>query len=540
VLSQEGGWGETYVARDLDRPGTPRCVIKLLKPATQDHKSLEIAEDLFQREAETLEDLGIHERIPRLLAYFKLNGNFYLVQEFIDGLPLNNELVPGLQWSETKVINLLIEILDILTFVHSKDVIHRDIKPANLIRCRIDGKITLIDFGAVKKIRDPNAITQIQADPLTVSIGTRGYMPLEQFDGRPCLSSDIYALGIICIQALTGMPIDALSRYKDDENLWKNYVSASEQLINIVDRMARPYYRDRYKNAKEVLSDIEKAFPEKVELHRASYTSDPEPIDIDDIYWEEDASAFNQSPFSPTKVTLITLCLCLITFPVAFLAFNLQSRLQSSKYILSNSKYFLSISESFHLFQIRLIFDQFLKSQSSTSANEAKFNLLLKSYVELNESLRVQNWESADQITFTLLLTAVSDKSRAQGRFVNSEWEAFLNNSESCTLVKNIDSLWTQASGGKLGFSAQRRVFKNSKNFQSFYEQIRWLEEGSETWLVSWDYDDRQQKAIYEKTPDYDNAATIEGYLPGMMEWEPLKDGRFLDQRFLLFGACEL
>jgi hypothetical protein len=137
-------------------------------------------------------------------------------------------------------------------------------------------------------------------------------------------------------------------------------------------------------------------------------------------------------------------------------------------------------------------------------------------------------------------LTAVSDKSRAQGRFVNSEWEAFLNNSESCTLVKNIDSLWTQASGGKLGFSAQRRVFKNSKNFQSFYEQIRWLEEGSETWLVSWDYDDRQQKAIYEKTPDYDNAATIEGYLPGMMEWEPLKDGRFLDQRFLLFGACEL
>ncbi|HEY9711738.1 MAG TPA: protein kinase, partial [Oculatellaceae cyanobacterium] len=140
VLSA-GGFGKTYIAEDTRRPGNPKCVVKHLKPASNEPNYLQTARRLFLSEAETLEQLGNHDQIPRLLAYFEEDREFFLVQEFIEGHPLSTELQPGDCWSESQVIGLLKDILGILAFVHSYEVIHRDIKPDNLIRRASDGKL---------------------------------------------------------------------------------------------------------------------------------------------------------------------------------------------------------------------------------------------------------------------------------------------------------------------------------------------------------------------------------------------------------------
>jgi serine/threonine-protein kinase len=218
-----GGFGRTYLAQDTRRPGNPICVVKQLKPLSSEPSFLETARRLFNSEAETLEQLGNHDQIPRLLAYFEEDQEFYLVQEFIEGHTLTQELQPGQRWNESQVIGLLKEVLTILDFVHRHGVIHRDIKPDNIIRRNSDQKLVLVDFGAVKQIRTQFAATQGKASN-TIAVGTPGYMSSEQALGQPRPSSDIYALGIIGIQAITGlMPISFQEDLSTGEILWQHF-----------------------------------------------------------------------------------------------------------------------------------------------------------------------------------------------------------------------------------------------------------------------------------------------------------------------------
>ncbi|MEO1180339.1 MAG: protein kinase, partial [Cyanobacteria bacterium J06636_28] len=147
-----GGFGQTYVARDLFQAQTPECVVKQLKPASADATFLKIARRLFETEVSTLKRLGTHSCIPKLLDSFEEKREFYLVQELIDGESLGDEIRRAGRLSESQVMTLLQETLNILKFVHDNRVIHRDLKPDNLIRRKDDGKLCLIDFGAVKEI----------------------------------------------------------------------------------------------------------------------------------------------------------------------------------------------------------------------------------------------------------------------------------------------------------------------------------------------------------------------------------------------------
>jgi len=251
-----GGFGRTYLARDTRRPGNPTCVVKQLKPLRSDPNFLETARRLFNSEAETLEQLGHHDQIPRLLAYFEEDQEFYLVQEFIEGHTLTQELQPGQQWEEGRVMTLLDEVLSILDFVHSHGVIHRDIKPDNLIRRKSDNKLVLVDFGAVKQIRTQFAATQGRASN-TVAIGTPGYMASEQALGQPRPTSDIYALGIIAIQAITGlMPVNFQEDLSTGEILWQHLVPVSRGLATLLSKMVRYHFKDRYQSAAEALEAL--------------------------------------------------------------------------------------------------------------------------------------------------------------------------------------------------------------------------------------------------------------------------------------------
>ncbi|NER47737.1 MAG: protein kinase [Symploca sp. SIO1A3] len=268
-----GGFGHTYIAEDTRIPGNPKCIVKHLKPASSDPNLLPTARRLFLSEAETLARLGNHDQIPRLLAYFEANQEFYLVQELIVGHTLRQELIPGQKWHESDVISLLESLLPVLRFIHQQDVIHRDIKPDNIIRREHDGKLVLIDFGAVKQLRSDLTTTSSQAS-VTVSIGTPGYMATEQSQGKPRPNSDIYALGMICIQALTGLPPEQIREdLNTGELLWQDDVSASPGLVGVLTKMVRYHFKDRYQTAAEVLHGLEQlAHPPTVPIAVAATT----------------------------------------------------------------------------------------------------------------------------------------------------------------------------------------------------------------------------------------------------------------------------
>ncbi|NJO46276.1 MAG: tetratricopeptide repeat protein [Oscillatoriales cyanobacterium RM2_1_1] len=256
-----GAFGQTYLATDTRRPGHPQCVVKQLRPPNNNPTILKTALRLFEQEAEVLEKIGQHDQIPRLLAYFKENNHFYLVEEFIEGHPLSKELISGKPWPEEEVIELLEQILKILVFVHDQGVIHRDISPANLIRRKSNSQLVLIDFGSVKEVS--NHLTNNNGQGIrTIATGTPTYMPIEQFQGNPQFNSDIYAAGIIAVQALTGLAAIDLPKLQDPnlarpgELTWHDRTQVSDELQKIIDQMVHHYYGQRYQSALEVIADL--------------------------------------------------------------------------------------------------------------------------------------------------------------------------------------------------------------------------------------------------------------------------------------------
>lgn len=275
-LLGNGGFGVTYLAKDIQLPQHPDCVVKQFKPIVSNSYTLEVGKKLFDREARTLEILGKqHDQIPRLLAHFEENKEFYLVQDFIPGHDLTDELIPGERKDESYVLKFLEEILEILAFVHQQNTVHRDIKPSN-IRRRKDGKLVLIDFGAVKQVTTQTIHTQHLQNPVHMHgptvIGNPGYMPVEQEVGEPYYSSDIYAVGVVCIQALTGIHPDprvAKGLPKDShtrEIIWRNSVKINPKLADIIDKMVRYDHRQRYQNATEALQAVKKLHQKSIPL----------------------------------------------------------------------------------------------------------------------------------------------------------------------------------------------------------------------------------------------------------------------------------
>jgi len=256
-LLGRGAFGETYLAENRHFSIAPECAIKLLRPRSHDEQVLQKAKELFERETVVLYRLGRHDRIPRLLAHFEDQGEFYLVEEFVEGSPLNRELVPGNRVDEAEVVELVRDVLEVLDFVHQERVIHRDIKPSNLIRRQQDGKLVLIDFGAVSELGALGTEGQARAD--STSIGTRGYVPAEQFNGVPVYGSDIYAVGIIGIQALTGMnPLEGLPAHaRTGEIVWRDRAQVSAWFAAILEKMVRRDHQQRYQSAAAALQALQ-------------------------------------------------------------------------------------------------------------------------------------------------------------------------------------------------------------------------------------------------------------------------------------------
>ena len=254
----KGGFGATFLSADLSLPGKPLCVIKQLRPNTDNPQFLAMARQLFEREARTLGKIGNHPQIPRLLDYFEDRKQFYLVQEFVKGNTLQQEVKKNGVFNEIQVRQVLEEVLTILKDIHVQKVIHRDIKPANIIRREIDQKLVLIDFGVVKNQVNSAASSSEQTAFTAFAVGTPGFAPPEQLAMRPVYASDIYALGITCMYLMTGkspknMPCDPITGEID----WFKNLNVSDHFTEMLTTMLEVSVKNRYKTADEVLQVLD-------------------------------------------------------------------------------------------------------------------------------------------------------------------------------------------------------------------------------------------------------------------------------------------
>lgn len=172
-IIEEGNFGRTLLSEDRDRL-SDRCVIKQLfkwRKMQDKAEAMAKARRAFEQEASLLLKLGTHPQIPTLLACFEQDQRLYIVQEYIQGQNLLEELLDQGIFSEQKIRDLLNDLLPVLALIHEHNVIHRDIKPMNIIRRQSDGKLVLIDFGLAKRSH-PTEFGKTGS-----RYGTEGYAP---------------------------------------------------------------------------------------------------------------------------------------------------------------------------------------------------------------------------------------------------------------------------------------------------------------------------------------------------------------------------
>lgn len=249
-LLGEGGFSKTYLIEDLQQAGQLYALKHFVVPC--DVPTFKKAKELFFREAKILQKLN-HSQIPCFIGFFEENQELYLLQEFIDGHILYDELKKP--QSEEYVIELLKSILKTIKYLHNNNIIHRDLNPNNIIRKK-DGTLVLIDFGAVKDVIVTTVI-QTNQPRIKTRICTEGYAPREQINGDPKFNSDIYALGIIAIQALTGLAPSQLPKDETGEIICKDQANISDNLINILEKMVKSNYRERYQSVDEVTEELD-------------------------------------------------------------------------------------------------------------------------------------------------------------------------------------------------------------------------------------------------------------------------------------------
>lgn len=480
---EEGAFGNTYLAKDGDKLNT-FCVVKQLK-IDVDNYILHEAKRLFDQEAETLHKLEKYEQIPKLLAHFNIENDFYLVQEFIEGNDLTKEIIPEQKWSENKVINLIKEILEVLIFVHSENIIHRDLKPANIMRRKKDQKIVLIDFGAVKVKEVTNSSTG------TVVIGTKSFMPFEQRGGKPELASDIYAVGIIAILALTGLNSENLPDSPNiDELDTKFNLNLTKQFKYFLAKMLKEYHLERFQNAKDALKvlnnldsyseDNSQESIDKTRIVSPKYEENLDktiiisPIKQYNLSQEEDnqrKEKEDNNKLLPILITVSILSILISVIGVIIPQINRQNNVVSE-----NNKSVENNPTSEKNNQDNSSNQNEPLKDSESNIKPQKNPSIDSKYQDLQNNLKSNNWQEAEKETNQVLLSLVGRKN--EDGFTTEAVENL-----PCEDLKTINQLWQENSNNKFGFTTQKEMYLATGNtigkyqadsYQKFVQQVGW------------------------------------------------------------------
>ncbi len=256
ALGSDAG-SHTLLVGDTKAKGHPRCVVKQLQLPTSNPRTLEFSLILLKKKSESLKTIGSHLQIPGIIECFYENQSFYLVEEFIAGESLDTKIVPGQPWSAAAVTTVLREVLTVLQFVHERHIVHRRIKPSNLIERKSDGRIALAGFGVFREIsaqvlRSHDRLLPAHGDEML-------YIAPEQAIGKAQPASDLYALGMVAIQALSGRTPADLSQRQNASGTqpaqfdWDAELDLPPQLVSLLNRLVHPLPQERYQTAAEVL-----------------------------------------------------------------------------------------------------------------------------------------------------------------------------------------------------------------------------------------------------------------------------------------------
>jgi len=304
----DGRFGKTFLAEDTQMPSGKKCIIKQLKPINNNSQVDRIVREKFQREAAILETLGdTNSQIPRLYAYFVEAGEFYLVQEWIQGQTLRDRIKQVGLFSEREVIEILLNLLPVLQYIHSQGIIHRDLKPDNIIWRSRDSKPVLVDFGMVKEIMGTTVTASGRATS-SIVVGTPGFIPNEQAAGKPLFASDLYTLGLTAIYLLTGkMPPELKTNPLTGEIPWRQQaLNVSPSFAAILDKTIHPSARDRYMNAPAMLAALQQlnihTVPPKATSPPAPPATPPTPVPSSNVSSPAPPPVTPPTPAAPTII----------------------------------------------------------------------------------------------------------------------------------------------------------------------------------------------------------------------------------------------
>ncbi len=416
----QGGFGKTFLGIDEQHPLKLPCILKQLLFIGQGIESHDTTARLFRREVMRLAQLGEHPQIPRLLAHFQENQNLYLVQEYIQGLTLKQELQQQGVFQEEQIWQLLRDLLPVLQFIHKHQIIHRDIKPENIIRRTAlpinyqkppylpgenqeegkVGEVILIDLGVAKLLTGTALIRT------GTVIGSPEYMAPEQIRGKALPASDLFSLGVTCIYLLTDVaPWDMFDVVHDCWR-WRDFLpsggSISQHLGNILDKLLENLVSRRYQLALEVLQAL------------------------------DDSPKIVRQPVENIK------SLALINQKLPLLS-SLQSLMG------------------------RLI------PQVMTLDENELISEMGVDYRKLQYLLAVQKWQEADVETWMVLCAALGK--RAKSYLFQDDIDNL-----PCADLLTIDRLWVKYSGGRFGFTVQKQIYESvNEDYGKFCSQVGWL-----------------------------------------------------------------
>ncbi len=410
----QGGFGRTFLGRDEHFPGQPACVIKQLYCAQIPSSALAKAQSLFAQEAVRLSELGKHPQIPELLAYFEQDGQFYLVQEFIAGEALMAGAWTGVADPEAHLWQFWRDLLPVLDYVHSQQVVHRDIKPENIMRRQPEGRLVLIDFGIAR------VLTQTALVGNATIVGTPGFMAPEQMRGKVLPASDLYSLGATCLSLLTGVNPDELFDVVTERWQWREHLPSgmtlSPKAVAILNQLVAPSLRHRAQSARAVLRDLGSAPP----------ASGPSP-----------SQAF-PAPVNRSPATEPTQMLRAASLPSPPLAPT--TPIAATTPVTPPSL-----------------------TAEPAAAQESSWD-----WQPLQAALSGQDWQRADELTGAWLCAWAGRPTGdylPNGEIVKLPWEA----------LKRLDQLWVQYSRGKFGFSVQVQLYQQcGEQYPLFCDRVGW------------------------------------------------------------------
>ncbi len=411
----KGGFGKTFLAVDEDIPSQPRCAVKQFQFYDRDPDIFNKAVELFHQEAVRLDELGNHTQIPNLLACFEQESQIYLVQEFIDGLTLKQELDECI-YNEHQIWQLLQDLLPVLQFIHDHRVIHRDIKPENIIRRQSDNKPVLIDFGIAKVLTDTALLR-----PATL-IGSQDYLAPEQMRGKVFPASDLYSLGVTCIRLMTQVPPLDMYDCKTERWWWREFLPkgtiVSSELGEILDKLLQNNLNQRYSFAVEVLQDINVAL---------------------------------------NILTPKSICQKNLIIP------NVINRAKSAKFNLPKTPESQDLSTE--------LSSDFQENLGFYPIFNLEINLISAKgidYTKLRDYLSNKKWKEADKETWALLCQSLS-------MIAGTQLEISAISQLPCEDLQIVDRLWLHYSQGRFGFSVQKQIYESVKrDYVRFCDRVNW------------------------------------------------------------------